>query len=141
MDLGEDTQDVVGTIVLYRNKILLVRGVGGKWSFPKGRRRENETPYEGALREAKEEAGIDLTGISPDLTIHLRYGVYYLFNLWRQPDLEKPTTPEEILEVDAGDFYAGEARVYVATILDGGNFFDGSCMTTYTKTADGGVIV
>lgn len=104
MDLGEDTQDVVGAIVLYRNKILLVRGVGGKWSFPKGRRRENETPYEGALREAKEEAGIDLSGVTPDLTIHLRYGVYYLFNLWREPELKKPTTPEEILEVDWRNF-------------------------------------
>lgn len=100
MDLGEDTKDVVGAIVLYRNQILLVRGVGGKWSFPKGRRRENETSLEGAMREAKEEAGIDLSNLKPEVTLKLLYGTYYIFNLWRPPVLESPSTPEEILEVD-----------------------------------------
>jgi 8-oxo-dGTP pyrophosphatase MutT (NUDIX family) len=99
MNLGEDTEDVCGVIVLYRNKILLIRGSGGKWSFPKGRRRENETFLEGALREAKEEAGLDLSGICPDVTLKLRYGTYFIFNLWRIPELENPTTPEEVLEV------------------------------------------
>jgi 8-oxo-dGTP pyrophosphatase MutT (NUDIX family) len=99
MELGKDTEDVCGVIAIYRNSILLVRGTGGKWSFPKGRRRENESFLQGALREAKEEAGLDLTGISPDLTLRLRYGTYFLFNLWRLPLLEEPTTPEEILEV------------------------------------------
>lgn len=99
MDLGPDTEDVVGSIVLYHNKILLVKGVGGKWSFPKGRRRENETKYEGAIREALEEAGIDLAGTRPDFTLNLRYGTYFVFNLWRHPTLSPPTTPEEILEV------------------------------------------
>lgn len=104
MNHTKDTEDVVGVIVFYRNQILLVRGVGGKWSFPKGRRQEGETPLEGALREAREEAGLDLTGISPDLTIHLLHGVYYLYNLWRLPELKPPTTPEEILEVDWRNF-------------------------------------
>lgn len=99
MDLGNDTEDVVGVIALYRNKMLLVRGSGGKWSFPKGRRRENETSIEGALREAREEAGLDLSGRNPDITLSLRYGVYYIFNLWRQPELLSPSTPEEVLEV------------------------------------------
>lgn len=104
MELGKDTQDVVGVIVLCGSKILLVRGVGGKWSFPKGRRREMETAYQGALREAREEAGIDLSGISPDITIQLRYGTYFLFNLWRAPQLNEPSTPEEILEVSWRSF-------------------------------------
>ena len=99
MNHTKDTEDVVGVIVFYRNQILLVRGVGGKWSFPKGRRRENESFLQGALREAKEEAGLDLTGISPDVTLKLRYGTYFIFNLWRIPELASPSTPEEVLEV------------------------------------------
>lgn len=99
MELGKDTEDVVGVIVICNGKMLLIRGSGGKWSFPKGRRREGESFYQGALREAREEAGIDLTGTSPDLTIRLRYGTYYLFNLWRAPELSDPLTPEEIQEV------------------------------------------
>ena len=99
MEFSQDTEDVVGVIVLYRNKMLLVRGAGGKWSFPKGRRWENETFLEGAIREAKEEAGIDLSLVKPDVTLQLRYGTYYIFNLWRLPQLEQPSTPEEILEV------------------------------------------
>lgn len=42
------------------------------------------------------------------------------------------------LDVDAGDFVAGQSRVKVSSILDAGNFFDGSCLNTYTGTADGG---
>jgi 8-oxo-dGTP pyrophosphatase MutT (NUDIX family) len=104
MNLGNDTEDVVGVIALYRNKFLLVRGSGGKWSFPKGRRRENETSYQGAIREAREEAGLDLSGISPDITLNLRYGTYYIYNFWRLPELAEPSTPEEILEVDWHSF-------------------------------------
>lgn len=99
MDLGEDTQEVVGVIVLHRNKILLVRGAGGKWSFPKGRRREKESPLQGAIREAREEAGIDLAGLSPDVTMLLRYGTYFLYSLKELPELAEPLTPEEVLEV------------------------------------------
>lgn len=99
MELGKDTEDVVGVIALYRNKILLVRGAGGKWSFPKGRRREMETPLQGALREAQEEAGLDLSQRTPDLTLKLLYGTYFIYNLWRLPELAAPSNPEEVLEV------------------------------------------
>jgi hypothetical protein len=42
--------------------------------------------------------------VKPDLTLLLRYGTYYIFNLWRLPRLEAPTTPEEILEVSWHNF-------------------------------------
>jgi len=99
MELGEDTEDVVGVIVLCKGKILLVRGTSGKWSFPKGRRRENESPLEGAIREAREEAGIDLKGVPPALTMLLRYGTYFLYDFKERPELAEPLTPEEILEI------------------------------------------
>lgn len=99
MDLGKDTEDVVGVIVLYASKVLVVRGKSGKWSFPKGHRKENETSIEGALREAKEETGIDLSDQTPNLTLLLRYGVYYLYRLVYEPELSVTTSGEEITEV------------------------------------------
>lgn len=99
MDLGKDTNDVVGVIVVCKGKTLMVKGRGEKWSLPKGRRREKETFLQGAIREAREEAGIDLSGISPDLTLQLRFGTYYVFNFWRTPCLKEPSTPEEVMEV------------------------------------------
>jgi 8-oxo-dGTP pyrophosphatase MutT (NUDIX family) len=102
--LGADTQEKVGVIVLYRNKILLIKGVKGFWSFPKGRRREGETAYEGALREAREEAGIDLSPYKCSVSIKLYYGTYFFYNLMRQPTLAAPSTPEEVLEVGWKNF-------------------------------------
>jgi 8-oxo-dGTP pyrophosphatase MutT (NUDIX family) len=56
-------EETVGVIVLDKGgRHLMVKGVTGKWSFPKGRQKEGEPIYEAALREAREEAGIDLIG-------------------------------------------------------------------------------
>jgi 8-oxo-dGTP pyrophosphatase MutT (NUDIX family) len=100
--LGKDTKDVVGVICIDKEgKLLLVQGAGGKWSFPKGRRKELETAHQGALREAKEEAGIDLSSQVPFACINLRYGTYfcYFLNTYGEDmELCKPTTPEEILQ-------------------------------------------
>jgi 8-oxo-dGTP pyrophosphatase MutT (NUDIX family) len=95
-----DTEDVVGVICVdAKGQVLLVQGKGGKWSFPKGRRKSNETHYQGAIREAREEAGIDLTGRPVNVKINLRYGTYYLYAFGRTGDqisLESSSTPEEI---------------------------------------------
>jgi 8-oxo-dGTP pyrophosphatase MutT (NUDIX family) len=100
--LGKDTKDVVGVICIDKEgKLLLVQGAGGKWSFPKGRRKELETDHQGALREAKEEAGIDLSDQTPFACINLRYGAYfcYFFNVFGEDmKLSKPLTPDEILQ-------------------------------------------
>lgn len=101
---GADTLDVVGVICVdKKGKVLLVQGAGGKWSFPKGRRKENETFYQGAMREAREEAGIDLLGRSANAKISLRYGTYYLYSFAKSGEeiqLKKPMTPDEILDVN-----------------------------------------
>lgn len=100
--LGKDTKDVVGVICIDREgKLLLVQGVGGKWSFPKGRRKELETDREGALREAREEAGIDLSQHEPFASFKLRYGSYfcYFFNTYgEEMTLADPLTSDEILQ-------------------------------------------
>ena len=103
MNTAKDTTDVVGVICVDREgQVLLVQGFGGKWSFPKGRRKENETSYQGALREAKEEAGIDLSGRLVNMKINLRYGTYYLYVFGRKGEeipLIDPMTPQEITKV------------------------------------------
>lgn len=101
--MNKDTLDVVGVICLDRmGRVLLVQGSGGKWSFPKGRRKELETSYQGAIREAKEEAGIELKERLVNAKIQLKYGTYYLYVFSRSGEeipLEKPMTPDEISQV------------------------------------------
>jgi len=100
--LGKDTKDVVGVICLDKQgKLLLVQGAGGKWSFPKGRRKENETPHQGALREAKEEAGIDLSNEPCFMSMNLRFGTYFWYYFDTSGEsipLADPLTPAEILQ-------------------------------------------
>lgn len=104
MDLGKDTEQVVGVIVYDKTgKVLLVQGRGGKWSFPKGRKKEHETELAGAQREAREEAGLDLRGLEYQVKMQLRYGTYYIYQLSAVSEsirLETPSTPEEIEKVD-----------------------------------------
>jgi 8-oxo-dGTP pyrophosphatase MutT (NUDIX family) len=126
--MNKDTLDVVGVICLDRlGRVLLVQGSGGKWSFPKGRRKELETSYQGAIREAKEEAGIDLKDRLVNAKIQLRYGTYYLYVFGRSGEeipLVKPMTPDEISQVswidlrsDSFDSFDKNAdlRVFVST--------------------------
>ena len=55
---------VAGSLVVKNNKILLCRRAiepsYGKWTFPSGYLDANETPEEGAIREAKEEVNIQI---------------------------------------------------------------------------------
>ena len=48
-----------GIIVFDKNKVLMVHHNGGHYSFPKGHVEENETEYETALREVKEETNCE----------------------------------------------------------------------------------
>lgn len=79
---AEDTREKVGVIV-YDNtgKILLVKGVGGKLSLPKGGRMRGETELEGAVREAWEETGLDLESMFYTFKTKLIWGTYYVFKL------------------------------------------------------------
>lgn len=46
----------------YKDQVLLIKHVnGGHWAFPKGHVENNETESETALREIKEETGMDVT--------------------------------------------------------------------------------
>ena len=92
-----------GVIVIdKKGRHLIVKGKTGKWSFPKGKQEEGESLYCAALREAMEEAGIDLTHETCISSIQLSFGTYYYFKLNKystELSLQPPSNPEEILEV------------------------------------------
>ena len=72
----------VGVIVYDKfGKLLLVEGLSGKISLPKGDRKSDETELEGALREAQEETGIHLKDITYISQINLVWGTYFLYRL------------------------------------------------------------
>ena len=65
---------IVGAIVIKDNKILMVKEAKktcyGKWAFPAGHLKENETLMEGAQRETLEETGcnIEIKKVFPIVT-------------------------------------------------------------------------
>jgi 8-oxo-dGTP pyrophosphatase MutT (NUDIX family) len=78
---------------------LVVKQIGGKWSFPKGGHEENEDKFQCALREFKEEVGID---ISSDIirenqvkTISIFCNTYYIIN-----NMYKVLSPDNIQKLN-----------------------------------------
>ena len=64
-----------GAIIISDNKILIVKQNIGFYGFPKGHVEENETEEETAIREVKEEVGIDIT-----IDSRYRYEIEYMVN-------------------------------------------------------------
>jgi 8-oxo-dGTP pyrophosphatase MutT (NUDIX family) len=80
----DDMNDRVGVIVLdAKGRLLIVKGMTGKYSLPKGSRKRGETEWEGATREAWEEAGIDLErdGAHMVRRRRLNHGIYFEYTL------------------------------------------------------------
>ncbi len=46
--------------------LLILHQEGSHWSFPKGRRQDDELPLQSALRELKEETGLDVDRLLQD---------------------------------------------------------------------------
>ncbi|MBI5061189.1 MAG: NUDIX domain-containing protein [Candidatus Aenigmarchaeota archaeon] len=53
------TEISAGGVVFRGKKILLIKDSYGRWSLPKGHIEKGETAEQAALREIKEETGID----------------------------------------------------------------------------------
>lgn len=76
-------------------KYLLVKGFTGKWSFPKGHREKNETPFDCAKREIYEETGIKIEEFKNKKATFV--SIYYYFNVEFDEELE--TNPIDTNEV------------------------------------------
>ena len=50
-----------GAIIINNDQFLLIKHNKGHWDFPKGHMEKNENEEETALREVKEEVGLDIT--------------------------------------------------------------------------------
>ena len=61
-----------GAVVFNNNKVLIIKHKYGHISFPKGHVEGNETEEETAIREVKEETGIDI-----EITSNKKYYVQY----------------------------------------------------------------
>ena len=98
-----------GAILYTRNndeiKYLLIKDFHGNYGFPKGHIEENETERDAALREIKEEVGIDAT-IDPSFRVSLEYVmpnginkrvVYYLAKFENQIPVRQEEEVQEIL--------------------------------------------
>jgi 8-oxo-dGTP pyrophosphatase MutT (NUDIX family) len=75
-------------------KYLLVKGID-KWSFPKGHREKDETPFDCAKREIYEETGLTINDIKNKKAVFV--SVYYYFDIVL--DNECPTNPIDTNEV------------------------------------------
>jgi len=92
-DLDESKFKRAGLILKHDNKFLLVYGRNSKkWSFPKGKKNNNETSINCAIREFEEETGILLTlDDIKKITFFFRtsHCVYYLLDLDYFIDIKK----------------------------------------------------
>ncbi len=103
------TEKSCGCIILEGDKVLLIgaKDDEGKlfWSFPKGHQEANETDIETAIRETKEETGLDIeiSNIAPIKTGHFVHGgtVYKNITLFIAKPLNHELKPqiEEVEQV------------------------------------------
>jgi 8-oxo-dGTP diphosphatase len=99
----------VGVLVTRGDRALLLRRINahgaGSWSPPGGHLEPGETPEQCAIRETKEETGLDISevhflGITND--IFAKEGLHYI-TIWMKPETVKGealvNAPEEAAEV------------------------------------------
>ena len=108
-----DTHVYGVVLVSEDDEVAIVQGrQSGKWSFPKGHGHNSETPLNAALRELKEETGIDLSGRKPDNERRFKSGAtgsggtYFIYVMKDKPTL----CPEDNVEV-ANTMWCPRARL------------------------------
>lgn len=110
---------VYGSIfVSHSNRMLLVRGKAtGKWSFPKGHPNPNETEFQCAARETKEETGLTLPPLF-ERVLHLATGIYYLVRTSEYPcKIQDPNEISEIAWMSLSELRTKSVNVDVNTFL------------------------
>jgi 8-oxo-dGTP pyrophosphatase MutT (NUDIX family) len=113
---------VYGSIIISPwNRILIVLGrKSNKWSFPKGHKKSGETYLECAIRETREETGVDLTGRVPVAYHKLSAGEYFFF------EVDEETTPfvHDSREVIEAAWVSLERMARMSCNVDVNNFLD-----------------
>lgn len=110
MEQERNKEFSAGGVLIRDGRVLLIkmRNLSGKevWTFPKGHLEEGETPETAALREVKEETGLDGRVLRPlhvALYSFARKGVPVdkrvdWFLMEAAGGDEKPLTPDEVLD-------------------------------------------
>jgi 8-oxo-dGTP diphosphatase len=76
-----------GVILIHRGRVLTVRGAAtGIWSFPKGSVLPGESTPAAALRELREETGIQLTEDVLGPRFRSGRGLYYVVHVDERPE-------------------------------------------------------
>ncbi|MBQ6333951.1 MAG: NUDIX domain-containing protein [Erysipelotrichaceae bacterium] len=98
---------IVYTIINDQINYLLIKDFHGNYGFPKGHLEDDETEIEAAIREIKEETGIDIN-IDTSFRQELRYvmpngidkiSVYFLGSYKDQTPVKQPEEVDEIMLV------------------------------------------
>ncbi len=110
-----------GCIIIKDDKVLLISAKDNNgnliWSFPKGHQEEGETDIETAIRETKEEIGLDveITNNNPIKTGHLVHNgaAYKEILLFASKPLNNEIKMQEDEVIDAQWVRIGEASKYL----------------------------
>jgi len=77
-----------GCIIAAGNQLLVVyQNMSGFWGFPKGSREFGEEVLAAAIRETREETGIDLAEVAMLATVRYKDSRYYFTRLTEKPPL------------------------------------------------------
>ena len=91
------TQSYGAIVITEDGEVAVVHGKNSKkWSLPKGHGLSTETPLQAAVRELKEETGIDMRGVKPNDELKFKCGLYFVFHVKDQLALN----PADVNEID-----------------------------------------